>query len=95
MKIDRIKKELGQLFENRFNCYAEPLDDVKLAMSEEQFFNIASTIVGPINLNFADIADCDTSYYQGDEKIVCYSRAISKEKFVDVLIRLKNEAGKF
>lgn len=96
MKIDRIKKELGQLFENQFNCYAEPLDDVKLAMSEDQFLKVAA-VFGPVKLNFLDIADCDTSYYGWElgEKTVYYERAISKEKFVDVLIQLKNEAGRF
>jgi hypothetical protein len=89
LKSDRIKKELGQLFENRFNCYAEPIDDVRLAMSEGQFFEIA----GPIDVKFDEIADCETSYYhwENDVKILRFAKAISKERFVEVVSYFQKE----
>ena len=39
--MDELKKELGQLFENNSNCYAEmDVDDTVMAMDKDQFVKI-------------------------------------------------------
>ena len=44
--MEDLEKELRQLFQNRFNCYADTEDEsVVLAMDENQFTKVAQEIL--------------------------------------------------